>query len=102
MFAIRILSYLPLGLLYIFSDFLYLIVCHIIKYRGNIIDENLRYAFPNKSPLERKMIKKKFYRNFTDSLAETIKLLTISEKDLARRVKIENVHLVLESINKGE
>lgn len=102
MFAFRIISYLPLPILYLFSDFLYLIACYVLRYRETIIDANLRHAFPEKSPSERKNIKRKFYRNFTDSLAETIKLLSISQKDLAKRVKIENVHLILEKINNGE
>ncbi|MEX2592470.1 MAG: lysophospholipid acyltransferase family protein [Anditalea sp.] len=102
MFAFRIISYLPLSILYLFSDFLYLIACYILRYREKVIDANLLHAFPEKSPSERKKIKKQFYRNFTDSLAETVKLLTISQGDLAKRVKIENVHLILEKINKGE
>lgn len=102
MFAFRIISYLPLSILYLFSDFLYLIACYILRYREKIIDENLRHAFPEKSPWERKKIKRKFYRNFTDSLAETVKLFSISQKDLEKMVKIENVDLVLEKINKGE
>lgn len=102
MFAFRIISYLPLSLLYIFSDFLYLIVCYVIRYREAVIDKNLLFAFPEKSPLERKKIKRQFYRNFTDSLAETVKLLTISKEDLAKRVQIENIHLILDKINNGE
>lgn len=102
MLAIRILSRLPLRVLYLFSDFLYLIVCHVIKYRADVVDKNLAYAFPRKTAAERRTIKKKFYRNFTDSLAETIKLMTISERELARRIKIDNLHLVLESLDKGQ
>src|SRR5690554_3640542 len=102
MFAFRIISYLPLSILYLFSDFLYLMVCYVIRYREKVIDANLYYAFPEKSIYERIKIKKEFYRNFTDSLAETIKLLTLSEKNVAEMVKIENLNIVLERINKGE
>src|SRR5690554_7009414 len=102
MFVFRAISRLPISLLYIFSDVLYLIMCYVIQYRKKVIESNLFYAFPEKSPAERKEIKRKFYRNFTDSLAETVKLLTISEEDLAKRIKIVNVDLVLEKINNGE
>src|SRR5690606_15726773 len=102
MFAFRLISRLPISLLYLFSDFLYLVIYYIIRYRKKVIDSNLFHAFPEKTDSERKQIKKQFYRNFIDSLAETVKLLTISEKDLAKRIKIENVHLVLEKINHNE
>jgi len=102
MFVFRLISRLPLSLLYVFSDFLYLIMCYVIQYRKKVIESNLFYAFPEKSSSERRKIKRQFYRNFTDSLAETVKLLTISEEDLAKRVKIVNVQLVLDKIDHGE
>src|SRR5690554_328954 len=102
MFVFRAISRLPISLLYIFSDVLYLIMCYVIQYRKKVIESNLFYAFPDKSPAERNKIKRRFYRNFTDSLAETVKLLTISEKELAKRIQIENVDLVLDKIDRGE
>src|SRR5690606_10245802 len=102
MFAFRLISRLPLALLYLFSDFLYLIICYVIRYRKKVIDLNLLHAFPEKSPSERNRIKRHFYRNFTDSFAETVKLLTISESELNKRVKIQNSHLVLDKIAQGE
>lgn len=102
MFAFRLVSYLPLSILYLFSDFLYLLIRYVIRYRKEVIELNLQCAFPEKSLTERNKIKKQFYRNFTDSLAETVKLLTISQEELSKRVTIENVHLILEKINKGE
>lgn len=102
MFAFRFISYLPLPILYLFSDFLYLMVCYVVRYREKIIDTNLYHAFPEKSTHERLKIKRRFYRNFTDSLAETVKLLTISQANMAKMVRIENLHIVLERINKGE
>jgi len=102
MFAFRLISRLPLTLLYLFTDFLYLIICYVIRYRKDVIDLNLHHAFPEKSASERNRIKRHFYRNFTDSFAETVKLLTISKKELDKRVKIENSHLVLDRIEQGE
>lgn len=102
MFAFRLVSYLPLSILYLFSDFLYLLIRYVIRYRKEVIELNLQCAFPEKSLTERNKIKKQFYRNFTDSLAETVKLLTISQEELSKRVTIENVHLILEKINNGE
>jgi len=55
-----------------------------------VIDENLGYAFPEKTKAERKEIRNRFYRNFTDSFAETVKCLTISEEEFRRRFVIIN------------
>jgi len=91
MFFFRLFSRLPLPVLYIFSDLIYLVARYVISYRKKVIDENLEFAFPEKSSSERKKLRNKFYRNFTDAFfAETIKLLTISEKEFRKRFEIIN------------
>lgn len=90
MFFFRLLSRLPLSILYLLTDFLYLIARLVIRYRKKVIDENLFHAFPELSDTERKKIRNRFYRNFTDTFAETIKLLTISEAEFRRRFVIVN------------
>ncbi|MFT6502643.1 MAG: KDO2-lipid IV(A) lauroyltransferase [Crocinitomicaceae bacterium] len=90
------LSHLPLGILYLFTDFLYLILVTTGIYRKSTIEENIQRSFPNLSPKERKKIKRKFYRHFTDLLAEGIKNLSISEKELKKRFKVVNPELMQE------
>jgi KDO2-lipid IV(A) lauroyltransferase len=90
MFFFRLLSRLPLSILYLLTDFLYLIARFVIRYRKKVIDENLFHAFPELSDTERKKIRNRFYRNFTDTFAETIKILTISESEFRRRFVIVN------------
>lgn len=103
MFFFRLLSRLPLGVLYFFSDLLYLVARYVIRYRKKVIDENLKFAFPDKSEKERKAIRNSFYRNFTDAFfAETIKMLTISEKELRRRFHVINQHLLDQEVLKGK
>lgn len=51
---------------------------------------NLKKSFPEKSDLELKIIQRKFYRHFTDLLAEGIKNLSIAEKELRKRIQVEN------------
>ncbi|MBY5952007.1 lysophospholipid acyltransferase family protein [Algoriphagus marincola] len=90
MFFFLLLSRLPLSILYLLTDFLYLIARFVIRYRKKVIDENLLHAFPELSDTERKKIRNRFYRNFTDTFAETIKILTISEAEFRRRFVIVN------------
>jgi len=79
------ISLLPLWLLYGLSDVLYLVVYHIAGYRRAVVHANLVQAFPDKSPKEIKRLTRKYYRNLTDMMVETIKLLTISPRQLRRR-----------------
>jgi KDO2-lipid IV(A) lauroyltransferase len=100
-FVIRLISYLPLPILYLISDLLYLVARFILGYRKKVIDENLKFAFPEKSEKERKRIRNRFYRNFTDSFAETIKLLTISPKEFERRFEMINTQFLDEAVSSG-
>ena len=80
-----LLSLLPWRIAYIVSDFVAFLLQYIIRYRKQVIDKNLTIAFPKKSVLERKKIATKFYRNFTDSFIETIKLISISTAEFEKR-----------------
>lgn len=84
------LSYLPLPVLYVFTDFFYLLLISIAPYRKKVIDGNISRSFPDLSPKEHRKIRRRFYRHFTDILAEGIKNLTISKKALLRRFKVKN------------
>ncbi|XOV67950.1 MAG: lysophospholipid acyltransferase family protein [Fluviicola sp.] len=88
------LSYLPLPVLYIFTDFFYLILITLVPYRKKVILGNIHRSFPELSANEHKKLVRKFYHHFTDILAEGVKNLTISEKELRRRFKVKNPELM--------
>lgn len=46
---------------------------------------NLQIAFPEKTEKERKQIAKSFYHNLVDYFVESIKLITVSDKEFYRR-----------------
>ena len=73
-----LLSLLPLRVLYLFSDFAYLLLYYVIGYRKEIVYYNLSIAFPTKTEKERNAIAKKFYKNFADSFIETVKAFSAS------------------------
>lgn len=81
-----LISLLPFWVLYRISDFFYFIIYYVIGYRKDVVAKNLFRAFPEKSAKERRRIAKRFYRNFTDNWIEAIKLLSVSEKALDKRV----------------
>jgi KDO2-lipid IV(A) lauroyltransferase len=88
------LSWLPLTILYGFSQLAYWLLYYIIGYRKTVVDENLKLSFPNLSEKERLTIKKSFYRFLATLLAEAIKNLTISKKQLQKRLKVINPELM--------
>ena len=90
------LSYLPLPILYLFTDFFYLLLISIVPYRKRVIEGNIARSFPEKTNAERAKIKRKFYRHFTNLLAEGVKNLTISKRALQRRFKVVNPGLMNE------
>jgi Kdo2-lipid IVA lauroyltransferase/acyltransferase len=80
-----LVSLLPFRILYLLSDLLYGLTYYIIGYRKAVVFNNLEIAFPDKSKEERGLIAKRFYRNLVDDIVETIKLLSISERELKKR-----------------
>lgn len=82
-----LLSLLPFRVLYVISDFVYLVIYYVVRYRREVVKRNLLIAFPEKTAAERLKIEKEFYQLFTDSFIEMIKLISISEKSFSKRMK---------------
>jgi KDO2-lipid IV(A) lauroyltransferase len=90
---IYLISLLPFGLLYTFSDFLFFLFYRLIGYRKEVVFRNLQHSFPEKSEAELKKIQIKFYQYFFDLALETVKSLTISPKNLTKRVSFEDTSI---------
>lgn len=101
-FFLRLFSYLPFCLLYIISDGLYFLVYYIFRYRRRIVRKNLTESFPEKSEYDIKEIEKKFYSFFTDNMLESLKMFTISRKEMIQRVKFMNVEEVNALMRSGK
>jgi len=86
MFFIRLLSRLPLSVLYRLSDLLFIVSFYIVRYRRKLVAKNLKASFPDKTEEERHNIEKLFYKNLCDYAVEMLKLLTISKEELSRRM----------------
>jgi len=101
--SLKLIGLIPLSILYLKSNFLSFFLRNIIGYRTDVVRKNLKHSFPNKSSRELKLIEKLSYRNFTDVIVENLLLLTISKKNLKKRMKLLNpdVFQSLERKNKG-
>lgn len=87
-------SLLPLRVLYVFSDFIFLLLYYFPTYRRKVVATNLKNAFPEKSDEELKSIEKKFYKHMADIFVETFKLIHMSEKEQQKRFTYSNIEII--------
>lgn len=99
---IWLFSILPMFVLYVISDFFYVLLYYAFGYRKKVILKNISYAFPDKSAKEKEEIARKFYRHFTDILVESIKSFSISKKEILKRYKYVNPELVNKYVSEGK
>lgn len=89
-----LISLLPFWFLYGVSDVIYLLLYYIVGYRKVVVRTNLANSFPEKSVEERLKIEKQYFKYLADLLVETVKMITISEASLRKRMKPTNPELV--------
>jgi len=81
---IYLIASFPFWALYILSDFFYFILL-LSGYRKKVVMKNLRNSFPEKSTAEIKVLYKNYYSYLCDLVLETLKTLTMSEKEAKER-----------------
>lgn len=101
-FFLYLVSLLPFWMLYLLSDVLFVILYYIIRYRRTVVQQNLRNSFPEKTPAELHIIERKFFAYLTDLIVESIKTISISAKEITRRVKPTNFEVVENYVNNGK
>ncbi len=89
-----VITLLPLRVLYLFSDLIYLVLYYIVRYRRNVVSVNLKNSFPEKPEEERKSIEKKFYRHLSDIIVETFKLTHMSLISQKKRFTYSNLGII--------
>lgn len=85
---------MPFPVLYLLSDCAFLVLYYLVRYRRNVVAENLKNAFPELNEIALKRIEKKFYKHFSDLTLETFKVLTISKKAIEKRFQLKNKELL--------
>lgn len=100
--AFYMVSLLPYKALYVLSDVISLVLYGVVRYRIGIVRKNLSTSFPEKSPEELKRIEKGFYKWFCDYFVETLKLMTVSRKELLRHVEFRNTEAIEDSFDRGQ
>lgn len=97
-----LISKLPFRLLYIFSDFVYILIYRVIGFRKKVVRGNLEMALPHLSEKERREIEKKFYHHLCDMFLEMIKTISISKSEIEKRFAFENLDTYKDLEKKGK
>ena len=102
LFVWYLLSLLPLSVLYVLSDILFVLAYYVLRYRRRLVRKNLMDSFPEKKKSDIIKIEKGFYLFLCDYIVESMKLLTMSKKDLQRRMVFKGTETVDEIIQDGQ
>ncbi len=102
LFFLYLISLLPLPVLHIFARLLYYPLYYVIGYRRKVVRENLEKSFPEKTKKDIVEIEIGFYKFLADLIFEIIKLTTISEETLKKRVKFKGLEQIESYFNRGE
>lgn len=97
-----LVSLLPLTILYAISDGIYYMMYYVVRYRRHLVRKHLIDCFPEKSDEERLKIEREFYSWLCDYIVETIKLFTMSKKQIKKRMQFVGAEKVRESCQKGQ
>lgn len=96
-----ICSWLPLRVLYFFSDLYYFILYYLLRYRRKVVRTNLQNSFPEKTQEEIIQIEKKFYRHLCDLFVEMYRLWHMSEEEIRRRCVFKNPEVIQHYFDQG-
>lgn len=97
-----VLSLFPLRGLYLLSDILAWLAHSVVRYRRGVVRSNLMSAFPEKDISEIKKIEKGFYRFLGDYFVETVKLTTMSERQMRRRLEVIGAEEINATMKNGK
>lgn len=101
-FFLKLLSYIPFGVLYFLSDGLFCLLYYVIRYRRRVVRKNLTESFPEKSERDILQLEKKFYHFFTDQVLESCKMASISPEEMKRRMTFKNMEKVNAVLREGK
>jgi len=100
-FFIQLFRFMPVVLVQAVSRFSYFLIFHVIRYRREVVFNNLRNSFPDKPDAEIEELARKFFRYFCDLLTETIKGYTMPVPALMKRFRAVNPELTDALFEKG-
>lgn len=96
------LSLLPLSILYGIGACIRFFAYTVFHYRVQVVQENLKKSFPDKSEKELYAIERAYYKHLTNLIMEGVKGLTISRKNLMKRYYCRQPDIVNDYFKQGK
>jgi Kdo2-lipid IVA lauroyltransferase/acyltransferase len=93
-FITFLFSLMPFRMMYALSDFTVFMLSRVVKYRRDVIYDNLKNSFPEKSPAEIDGIAKLAYQNLADITLEGIKCFSMEEATIRKRYIFTNPEIL--------
>lgn len=97
----KIISRVPLRLNYLLGDVVSALLYGVVRYRRKIVDSNLRSSFPEMSEKDLRQTARRFYRFLGEYFVETLALASMSEKEMRKRMRFENMEAIDEYLRQG-
>ncbi|MDR3339420.1 MAG: lysophospholipid acyltransferase family protein [Candidatus Symbiothrix sp.] len=94
-------AWLPVSVLYILADILYVLVYKVMRYRVRMVRNNMKASFPQKTEAERKCLERGFYHYFSDYIVELLKQAHVSKEEMLARAHITNPELIDRLVDEG-
>jgi len=92
----------PFWFIYLFSDFIFVLIYYVFGYRKGVVSQNIENSFPDKNKQEIKTIVRKYYRHLSDNIVESVKGYGMNTKQLHKRYKVTNPEILEEYYNSGQ
>lgn len=100
--AAYLLSLLPFWVLYGLSDCICFLMFRVVRYRRRVVWKNLKASFPEKTDEELRHIERDFYHWLCDYIVETLKLLSISDENLLKRMEFRGIEELEKCYDRGQ
>ena len=94
MIFLKLLSRLPLRMLYALTDLLFFVIYHIWHFRRKLSLANLQRSFPDRPAHDLERIARDSYHNACDMIAEVLKGASMDAAEIRRRMHIKNIDVL--------
>ncbi len=101
-FWLKLLSRLPLWVMYPLSDGLAWVANSVLGYRKSVILSNLQNSFPENTLAQNRLLSRKYFSHLADVIVESIRAASMSQTELRQRVNFLNPKVLTDEIAAGK
>ncbi len=101
-YLIKLLSVLPLRILYGLTWLLYFLLFYVFRVRKQLTLQNLKASFSEYSEFECLQLAKNHYKSACMVIAETIKSFSLSKQQIKQRVEFKNLEILEKYLSKDQ